>query len=194
MKTKFILLIFVVVAVLIVGFFALNSYIYNEKQVVSIATDYKNIEYTINGEKVKLTDGLAKREVAPGSASKVVTRYFGNDFLTDLNNDGREDIVFLLTQVTGGSGTMFYAVSALNTEQGYVGGDGYLLGDRVAPQNIGLSQNPRHKNVVVVNYAVREDGEPMTTQPSVGKSTYLKLDTASMQWGIVEPDFEGESR
>lgn len=190
---KMILLSFGVVAVLIVGFFALNSYIYNEEH-VDESVDYLNIEYTINGEKVKLTDGLAEKEVAPGSASKVVTRYFGNDFLTDLNNDGREDIVFILTQVTGGSGTMFYAVSALNTEQGYIGGDGYLLGDRVAPQNIGLSQNPRHKNVVVVNYAVRKDGEPMTTQPSVGKSTYLKLDTASMQWGIVEPDFEGESR
>lgn len=190
---KMILLSLGVVVLLVVAFFVLNSYIYNEKQAILVA-DYKNIEYTINGEKVKLVDGLAEKEMVPGSASKVVTRYFGNDFLTDLNNDGREDIVFILTQVTGGSGTMFYAVSALNTEQGYIGGDGYLLGDRVAPQNIGLSQNPRHKNVVVVNYAVRKDGEPMTTQPSVGKSTYLKLDTASMMWGIVEPDFEGESR
>jgi hypothetical protein len=190
---KVIFLIFVAVAVLFVVFFALNSYIYNEKQ-GDISSDYLNIEYTIDGEKVRLIDGIAEREVAPGSASKIVTRYFGNDFYTDLNNDGREDVVFLLTQESGGSGTMFYAVLALNTEQGYVGGDGYLLGDRVAPQNIGLSQKPRHKNVVVINYAVREDGEPMTTQPSVGKSTYLKLDTTSMQWGIVESDFEGESR
>jgi hypothetical protein len=190
---KIILLGLGIVTILIVSFFALNSYIYNEKQATPVA-DYKNIEYTINGENVKLTDGFAEREVVPGSASKIVTRYFGNDFYTDLNNDGREDVVFLLTQETGGSGTMFYAVSALNTEQGYVGGDGYLLGDRVAPQNIGLSQNPRHKNVVVVNYAVREDSEPMTMQPSINKSTYLKLDTVSMQLGIVEPDFEGESR
>ncbi len=190
---KIILLSFGIIAVLIVSFFALHSYIYNEEQ-TTLVVDYKNIEYVINGEKVKLTDGLAEREAVPGSASKIVTRYFGNDFHTDLNNDGREDIVFLLTQESGGSGTMFYAVSALNTEQGYVGGDGYLLGDRVAPQNIGLSPNFRHKNVVVVNYAVREEGEPMTSQPSVGKSAYLKLDTTSMMWGIVEPDFEGESR
>lgn len=33
----------------------------------------------------------------------------------------------------------------------------------------------------------------MTARPSVGKSVYLKLD-ANMRWGIVEPDFEGESR
>lgn len=34
----------------------------------------------------------------------------------------------------------------------------------------------------------------MTAQPSVGKSAYLKLNPSTMQWGIVEPDFEGESR
>jgi hypothetical protein len=190
---NWILVSLVIVALIGVGFFVLNSYIYNEKQ-ADPTLDYKNIEYKIEGERVKLVNGVAEREVVPGSASNVVTRYFGNDLRTDLNNDGREDIVFLLTQESGGTGTMFYAVSALNTEEGYVGGDGYFLGDRIAPQTIDESPNPRHKNVIVVNFAVREEGEPMTNQPSVGKSVYLKLDTTSMMWGIVEPDFEGESR
>lgn len=182
-----------IIALLVVGFFVLNSYIYNEKQAPRTA-DYLNIAYKINGENIRLTDGFAETEAAPGSASRVITRYFGNDLRTDLNNDGREDIVFLLTQETGGSGTMFYAVAALNTEQGYLGGDGYLLGDRVAPQTIDQSPNPRHKNVVVVNYAVREDGQPMTSEPTLSKSVYLKLDPTSMLWGIVEPNFDGESR
>jgi hypothetical protein len=47
---------------------------------------------------------------------------------------------------------------------------------------------------VVFNYADRAPGEPTTVRASVGKSAYLKLDTTSMMWGIVEPDFEGESR
>jgi hypothetical protein len=190
---KGILITLAVIVVLVGGFFALNSYIYNEKQ-APVVEDHLDTEYAINGEKVTLINGSAETEVAPGSASKIVTSYFGNDLITDLNNDGRQDIVFLLTQETGGSGTMFYAVAALNTEAGYVGSDGYLLGDRVAPQNIVLSPNPRHKNVVVVNYADREDGEPMTSPPSEGKSAYLKLDLASMMWGIVEPNFEGEAR
>ena len=112
----------------------------------------------------------------------------------DLNNDGLEDVVFLLTQETGGSGTFFYAVAALNTPAGYVGSDGYLLGDRIAPQTTNVSMNPRHKNVIVVNYADRNPGEPMTERPSLGKSAYLKLDPQTMQWGIVVADFEGESR
>ncbi len=144
--------------------------------------DYKNIEYLIEGKKVKLGNDPA-------------TRYFGNELKTDLDADGEnDDAVFLLTQSPGGSGTFFYAVGAVKTTDGYVGSDGYFLGDRIAPQTTELSQNPRHKNVIVVNYADRAPGEPMTAEPSVGKSAYLKINPETMQWGIVEPDFEGESR
>lgn len=156
-------------------------------------SDFKNAAYLIEGERVQLKDGIAESEVAPGSASKIVTRYFGNELKTDLNGDGREDVAFLLTQERGGSGTFFYAVAALNTEDGYKGSDGYFLGDRIAPQSTVISPNPRQKGVVVVNYADRKQGEPMTARPSVGKSAYLKLNVDTMQWGIVVPDFEGES-
>ena len=160
----------------------------------ALPTNHKDATYAINGKKVTLANGYAETEIASGSASKITTNYFGNELKTDLNNDGREDIVFLLTQNMSGSGTFFYAVAALNNENGYVGSDGYLLGDRIAPQTTEISQNPRHKNVIVVNYADRALGEPMTAQPSFGKSTYLKLNEKTMQWGIVVPDFEGESR
>ena len=71
---------------------------------------------------------------------------------------------------------------------------GNLLGDRIAPQTTLVSRNPRHKNVIVVNYGDRRPDEPMTAQPSVGKSVYLKLDAKTVRWGIVVPGFEGESR
>lgn len=188
------------VACLIVGA-AIGYYIgynigWDRQENVSVpaeASDYKNAVYSIDGQQVGLVNGVSETEAAPGSASKIVTRYFGNNLVTDLDDDGRDDVVFLLTQETGGSGIFYYVVAALNTPAGYVGGDGYLLGDRIAPQTIAESTNPSHINVIVVNYADRAAGEPMTTQPSVGKSAYLKLDLEHMQWGIVEPDFEGES-
>lgn len=190
---KILLGVLIIAAFLTVSFFAFNSYIYNEKQATAVA-DYKDAEYRIDGTPVKLKDGVAETEAAPGSALKITTRYFGNEYLVDMDNDGRVDVVFLLTQETGGSGVFYYVVAALNTERGYVGSDGYLLGDRIAPQTIVASSNPRHKNVIVANYVDRAPGEPMTAQPSIGKSTYLKLDPPSMLWGIVEPNFEGESR
>lgn len=194
------ILVIIAVAILIGGYYA---YIYwalgndsDGQQVVAVATatDYKNTAYSIDGTSVMLKDGVAEVEAAPGSAAKITTKYFGNDFKTDLNNDGREDIVFLLTQETGGTGIFYYAVAALNLEQGYIGSDGYFLGDRIAPQTIELSSNPKHQKVIVVNYADREKEEPMSVVPSVGKSAYLKLDTENMMWAIVEPNFEGESR
>ncbi len=160
----------------------------------SAVADYKNIAYKIEAVNVQLLNGAAETEAAPGSASKVETKYFGNDLVTDLNSDGRDDIVFLLTQSTGGSGVFYYVVAALNLESGYVGSDGYFLGDRIAPQTINVSPNPRHVNVIVANYADRSPGEPMIDRPSIGKSAYLKLDPEHMMWAIVEPDFEGESR
>jgi len=183
--------ILLLVAVVLVSAF-IFTYQYGKRS--EFAQDYKNGTYLIDGREVTLTAGVSESESTPGSASKTVTRYFGNELRTDLNDDGREDVVFLLTQETGGSGIFYYAVAALNTPEGYVGSDGYLLGDRIAPQSTNVSENPRHKNVIVVNYADRAPGEPMTAQPSVGKSAYLKLDEPRMQWGIVVADFEGESR
>ncbi|MDQ5955083.1 MAG: hypothetical protein QG621_86 [Patescibacteria group bacterium] len=159
-----------------------------------LGQDPQNTSYMLDGIHVQLKNGEAEVEAAPGSASKIVTKVFGNEIKTDLDGDGREDIAFILTQTTGGSGTFYFAVAALNTPHGWMGSDGYLLGDRIAPQSTTLSQNPKQKGVVVFNYAERGPNEPMTTPPSIGKSVYLKLDPHSMQWGVVLPNFEGESR
>ncbi|MCE9548863.1 hypothetical protein K8Q98_00460 [Candidatus Nomurabacteria bacterium] len=190
---KIIIGVITIIVFLIAVFYTFNAYIYNEKQAPAV-TDFKDVEYLIDGASIQLKDGFSEIETAPGAASKITTRYFGNEYMTDLDNDGRKDVVFLLTQDTGGSGVFYYVVAALSTESGYVGSDGYLLGDRIAPQTIEMSPNPKHKNVIVVNYADRALEEPMVAQPSINKSAYLKLDIANMMWGIVEPDFEGESR
>ena len=184
----------IVAVVVLAGGCSSNSENQPQGQAAVPGTEYRNAEYVIEGQRIKLADGLAEADTSPGSASRIVTRYFGNELKTDLNGDGREDVVFLLTQQRGGSGTFFYAVAALNTEAGYLGSDGYPLGDRIAPQTTVVSRNPRHKNVIVVNYGDRRPDEPMTAQPSVGKSVYLKLDAETVRWGIVVPDFEGESR
>ena len=147
--------------------------------------DLKNTTYTIDGTPVTLVDGLSETEAAPGSAAMVTTRYFGNEVETDLNNDGREDVAFLITQEAGGTGTFFYVVAALNTESGWVGSQGFFLGDRIAPQTTEMSKDDQ--NSIVVNYADREDGQAMSEPPSVGKSVWLKFDTETMSFGEVSP-------
>jgi len=132
----------IVAVVALVGGCSSNSENQPQGQAAVPGSEYRNAEYVIEGQRIKLADGLA----------------------------------------------------ALKTEAGYLGSDGYLLGDRIAPQTTEVSRNPRHKNVIVVNYGDRRPDEPMTAQPSVSKSVYLKLDAETVRWGIVVQDFEGESR
>lgn len=191
MNKKYLLIGIVVLAVVIV-FVALKP----QSSEVS-AKDYKNTSYTIEGQSITLVDGSSEIEEAPGSAGKIVTRYFGNEVEHDLNDDGREDIVFLVTQERGGSGTFFYVVAALNTPTGYVGSDAFFLGDRIAPQSTNIDegvtvQGTKRENVVVANFATRGPNEPFTAEPTIGKSVWIKLDTTTMQWGEVAQNFEGD--
>lgn len=155
------------------------------------AANHKDATYLIDGQSITLENGLSEIEQT-GSTVKIITRYFGNEVKAELNADSKEDIVFLLTQETGGSGQFFYVVAALNTGNGYVGSQALLLGDRIAPQTTEISTNPNHQNVIVVNYADRAPGESFTTRPSFGKSIWIKLDPATMQFGEVVQNFEGE--
>ncbi|MBI2109211.1 MAG: hypothetical protein HYT93_03495 [Parcubacteria group bacterium] len=190
MKNIFIWIV-VVLAVLIGGFYVLNSYIYNEKQGDGLPQDFKEVTFTISGEPVTLKDGVAEAYTALGGDSKTIVRYFGNEVTHDIDGDGAEDVVFLITQETGGSGTFFYAVGALKREEGgYIGSRAVYLGDRIAPQTTERGEG----RIVIVNYADRAPGEPMTARPSVGKSLYLLLDPKTLEFGEVVQNFEGESR
>lgn len=134
------------------------------------ASDFKNIVYQIEGQEVKLANGTAEPSGAAGSSSKTVTKYFGNEAVGDFNEDGQDDIAFILTQETGGSGVFYYAVAALKTDKGYVGTNAVFIGDRIAPQTTEFRDG-----IIIVNYADRLTGEPMTAAPSLGSSLRLRV-------------------
>jgi len=123
--------------------------------------DFKSISYYIDDQEVKI-DG-----------SKI--QYFGNDLRQDLNNDGLEDVAFLITDNSEGSGVFYYLVAAINTGNGYTGTNAIFIGDRIAPQTINYANNE-----IVVNYADRKPDEPFTTAPSVGVSKYVMLENSKL--------------
>ena len=166
MKTANVLGIFIALVVIVGALFWIGK----SAPTQYAGADYKNATYVIDGQSVTLVNGHAEVAAAPGSASKTITQYFGNEATGDLNGDGVPDVGFILTQTGGGSGTFYYAVAALKTTNGYQGTDAFLLGDRIAPQTTEIKNGQ-----LVVNYADRATGEPMTTQPSIGVSTYLNV-------------------
>lgn len=136
----------------------------------SFSLDPKNCTYIIEGKNIALTDGYSEEEITSNSASKIITRYFGNEASSDFNGDGISDIALLLTQDLGGSGTFYYAAVALGGDNKCNGTNAVLLGDRIAPQTTEFKNGE-----IIVNYAERRAGEPMTVSPSVGVSKYLRI-------------------
>lgn len=167
-------IILIVVALLVVGGVVLA---WRETQAPSraVPAGYENATYTIDGKPVTLVDGSAESDIAPGSASKLVTRYFGNAAMGDLNGDGAADAAFILTQTGGGSGTFYYVAAALKTADGYQGTNAILLGDRIAPQTTEIDHGG-----ITVNYADRKPTDPMTTPPSVGVSRSFSVENGTL--------------
>ncbi|OGZ69030.1 MAG: hypothetical protein A3D35_02755 [Candidatus Staskawiczbacteria bacterium RIFCSPHIGHO2_02_FULL_34_9] len=185
---KKIILYIIGFVVLVGAFFLVSDYIYIQKQGDGgFQKDYKNISYMIEGREVTLVNGYSEIEIAPNSASKIITKYFGNEAEGDISGDGVSDISFLITQESGGSGVFYYLVSAIKTDLGYKGTNAILLGDRIAPQTTNYNNGE-----ITVNYADRKPGEPMTASPSVGVSRYFKVENGLLVEQMDLADFGKE--
>ncbi|MFH2218547.1 MAG: Gmad2 immunoglobulin-like domain-containing protein [Pseudomonadota bacterium] len=139
------------------------------------AADPMNAGYTVEGEAIRLIDGFREVQAAPGSATKIITAVFGSPVYGDIDGDGDPDAAMFLTHDPGGSGTFYYVAVALNVNGDYHGTNAVLLGDRVAPQTVGI-----RNGVVVADYADRGPGEPMAASPSAAKSMYLILESGQL--------------
>lgn len=167
--------------ILVAGFYLLNDFIYNEKQGEGLPQSEKDAAYVIEGQLVQLTKGISQQAI-PDSSEIIETRYFGNEARGDLNGDGMADVAFLLTQQSGGTGTFFYVVAALGGKDGYRGSQAFFLGDRIAPQTTNIGEG----GIVIVNYADRGQDEPMSAQPSVGKTARLMLNPETLELKLAQ--------
>jgi heat shock protein HslJ len=186
-------IVIVVVLAVIVIIFGLGIYRFNFTDGGDIipgknAPDVKNMSYVIDGETFDLINGKAEKEIALGSISKNTVMMFGEPVYGDLNKDGKIDAAILLANDPGGSGTFYYAVLAINKGDGYQATNTMFLGDRIAPQTVEIRDGR-----AVYNFAERKAGEPMTAQPSIGKSVWINYDKATGEIGEWVKDFEGEA-
>jgi hypothetical protein len=149
------------------------------------AVDPLNATYSIEGHPVHLQDGRSEMATTSHSATTMKARAYGKTVYGDLNGNGNEDAAILLIHDLGGSGTFFYVAGALNIDGKYQGTNAVLLGDRITPRDLQIQNG-----VLIVKYADRRPGEPMTAPPSVLISKYLILKGAQLE--SVAPLMEGE--
>ena len=126
------------------------------------------------GQNIEHHPRLLAREFIPSLNTLSI---FGEPVYGDLNGDGKNDAVILLVNNPGGSGTFYYAVLAMNSnDDKYMPTNTIFLGDRIAPQTVEI-----HDGVALFNYVERKAGEPMTTRPSMGKSLWINYDAKTGQ-------------
>lgn len=159
-----------------------------DEELCDVISPIANMTVLVDGTEVHLQAGSAEVTVTPESASKETYRIFGEPVHGDVSSDGISDMVFYLTKDGSGSGTFYYAVIALGDGSGYVSKEAVFLGDRIAPQNILISEGN-----AIVAFAERAPSESFATPPSIGKSLILHYDNMTDTVGELIQDFEGEA-
>lgn len=129
-----------------------------------------NATYRIEGQEVRLVDGRCERPAAPDSAIITRTTVLGRPVTGDLDAAGGEDAVLLLRYDPGGSGIFYYLAAAISVDSRYQGTKAVLLGDRIVPRDIKISNR-----VIVVRYTDRRPAEPMSAYPTIAKVAALAV-------------------
>lgn len=172
MNKKILLIALIIILVILGAVYYVNNYMKQTKTgpLLQIGTYPENASYQIDRDLVTLRNGVSETQI-PNSSTIVITRIFGEHIYGDLNGDGVDDAGLILQYEPGGSGTFYYAASAINNNGNFQGTNAILLGDRIAPQNIQIRDG-----ILIANYAERKTTDPMTTQPSIGVSKYMRFD------------------
>ncbi len=104
-------------------------------------------EFTASG-RAKLTNGIYKEPAAPGSAAQIQIAL--TDFVAfgDLNSDGVDDAVAILTESGGGSGTFYRLVVIVNQNDKPTPVADFPLGDRVKINSVAIQAGTIAVNMV----------------------------------------------
>ena len=147
-----------------------------------------NTRFNINQQDIALFNGYAEESAAPDSNTKLITQVWGTPTITDLNGDGQQDAVLILSQNGVGSGIFYYLVVAIREGEHFKGSKAFLLGDRIQPHEVRVD-----KNRITVQLLDRLKSDAYTTLPSITTEQRFVYDADTQQLIAVEPNFAGEA-
>ena len=140
----------------------------------------ENLTITIDQQTFHLRDGVAEADPAPGPATKNTLRIVGEPLAGDATGDGRPDAALLLRNDPGGSGTFYYAVLAINDGGSYHATNALLLGDRIVPRSLDISDGR-----FVYRFLDRDADQPMSAEPTVERKIVIDIDPTTERISAV---------
>jgi hypothetical protein len=121
--------------------------------------------YLIEKEKVSLRDGHARVKI-PGTTAVIISEIIRRPVYADLTGDGVKEAVSVVLQHSGGSGTFYYLVAAVDGKLI----ESYFLGDR-----INITSIKTEKDIIIVEYLDRRETQPMASKPTIRARMDFKL-------------------
>ena len=176
------------IALLLVGCQGVNRSESTPGPAAQLGSDPLNTTYTIGNRPVSLVDGRNEEPAAPNSSSKNITQVQNTPLFADINKDGIDDAVLILTQSAGGSGTFYYVAAAIATPEGYQGTTALLLGDRIKPQRIEIIGTKAR-----ISFLTRGSEESFTDDPTIPRQMDIMYVAENQRLAEVAIDFEGEA-
>ena len=176
------------IALLLVGCQGMSKSEAVPRLAAPLKSDPLNTTYTIGNRPVSLIDGRNEEPAAPNSSSKIITQVRNTPLFADINKDGTDDAVLILTQSTGGSGTFYYVAAAIATPGGYQGTTALVLGDRIEPQRIEIIDTKAR-----ISFLTRGSEESFADDPTVPRQMDVMYVAENQQLAEVAIDFEGEA-
>ena len=151
-------------------------------------SDPLNTTYTIGNRAVILVDGHSEEPAPPNSSGKIIAQVHNQPLVADINKDGIDDAVLIVTHSTGGSGTFYYVAAAIATPTGYEGTAGHFLGDRIKPQGIEVIGSK-----VRIHFLTRSSDQSFADEPTLPQRMDVIYVAENQQLAEVAIDFEGEA-
>lgn len=178
----------VVCTLLLVGCQETKPPVPSRQPAAGLSSDPLDTTFVIEGRPVMLVDGQSEELAAPNSSSRIITRIWGAPLVVDMDKDGSDDAVLILTQAAGGSGTFYYVVAAIATPAGYRGTAGIPLGDRIKPQSIDVVDSK-----VRIRYLTRNRDQSFADDPELAQRMDIRYVVEDQRLVEVAIDFEGEA-
>jgi hypothetical protein len=113
--------------------------------------------------------------------NKKIKQYFGNEALGDLNNDGKDDVAFIIKRNDDdGEGDMFYLTSAIQIDEGKLGTNLIYLGGNLEVQKIAIENN-----LIKIDYSTKDVDEITGEDITKSQTFYASIEEGKLKETIA---------